>query len=87
MLSRISRFRICKSSSVPKSTQDRDLLIFRLLENFIEMPVCSYCEERSFRFCKMSSGDSSRCIECIRLGCSKCDVISSSSEELCNIAI
>ncbi|KAF3768276.1 hypothetical protein M406DRAFT_249884 [Cryphonectria parasitica EP155] len=87
ILNRINKSRICKPSSVPKSIQDRDLLVSRLLENFIEMPVCSYCEDCSFEFCKVFPGDSSRCIECIRLGCSKCNVISSSPEKLRNIAI
>ncbi|KAF3768269.1 hypothetical protein M406DRAFT_250515, partial [Cryphonectria parasitica EP155] len=61
-------------------------LISRLLKNFVKIPVCSYCEKHSFGSCKISSGDSSCCIECIRLDCSKCNVMSSSSEKLCNIA-
>ncbi|KAF3768336.1 hypothetical protein M406DRAFT_242750, partial [Cryphonectria parasitica EP155] len=78
--------RVRKPSSVPKSTQDRNLLVSRLLENFVEMPVCSYCEGRGFGSCKVSPGDSSRCIECVRLGRSKCDVMGPSPEELRNIA-
>ncbi|KAF3761322.1 hypothetical protein M406DRAFT_266028, partial [Cryphonectria parasitica EP155] len=55
-------------------------------ENFIEMPICSYCKDCDFGFCKISSGDSSRYIECIRLSCSKCNILGSFSEKLCNIA-
>ncbi|KAF3768311.1 hypothetical protein M406DRAFT_251152 [Cryphonectria parasitica EP155] len=87
MLNRINKSCIRKSSSVPKSIQDQNFLVSRFLENFIKMLICSYCEERDFGFCKVFSGDSSCCIECIQLGCSKYDVISSSFEELCNIAI
>ncbi|KAF3768308.1 hypothetical protein M406DRAFT_250937 [Cryphonectria parasitica EP155] len=87
MLSRVNKSRICKPFSVPKSTYNRNLLVSRLLENFVEMLICSYCKERGFEFCKVFSGDSSRCIKYIRLDCSKYDVIDSSSEKLCNIAI
>ncbi|KAF3763721.1 hypothetical protein M406DRAFT_262269 [Cryphonectria parasitica EP155] len=86
MLNRINKSHICKSSSIPKSTQDQDLLISRLLENFIEMLVYSYCKDYSFKSCKVSPEDSSRYIECIQLGCFKCDIMSSSPEKLCNIA-
>ncbi|KAF3759865.1 hypothetical protein M406DRAFT_270221 [Cryphonectria parasitica EP155] len=86
ILNRINKFYICKSSSVPKSIQDRDLLVSCLLENFVEMLICSYCKDYSFGFCKISPGNSSCYIECIQLSCSKCNVISSSSEKLCNIA-
>ncbi|KAF3761319.1 hypothetical protein M406DRAFT_265354 [Cryphonectria parasitica EP155] len=65
ILNRINKSYICKSFSVPKSIQDRDLLVFRFLENFIKMLVCSYCKDCDFGFCKVFSGDSSYCIECI----------------------
>ncbi|KAF3768387.1 hypothetical protein M406DRAFT_250356 [Cryphonectria parasitica EP155] len=65
MLNRINKSRICKSSFIPKSTQDRDLLISYLLENFIEMLIYSYCKRHSFRSCKVFPEDSSRCIECV----------------------
>ncbi|KAF3763099.1 hypothetical protein M406DRAFT_323008 [Cryphonectria parasitica EP155] len=50
------------------------------------MPICSYCKGRGLGSCKVSPGDSSRCIECVRLGRSKCDVMDLSPEELRNIA-
>ncbi|KAF3765909.1 hypothetical protein M406DRAFT_255893, partial [Cryphonectria parasitica EP155] len=65
----------------------RDLLIFCFLENFIKMFIYSYCKDYDFGFCKIFPEDSSHCIECIRLSCSKCNIISFSLEELCNIAI
>ncbi|KAF3768316.1 hypothetical protein M406DRAFT_251006, partial [Cryphonectria parasitica EP155] len=65
----------------------RDFLVSHLLENFIEMPIYSYCKNCNFGFCKVFPGDSSRCIEYIQLSCSKCNIISFSPEELCNIAI
>ncbi|KAF3770614.1 hypothetical protein M406DRAFT_247915 [Cryphonectria parasitica EP155] len=65
ILNRINKFCICKSSSVPKSIQDRDFLISCFLENFIKMLIYSYCKNCDFRFCKIFSGDSSRYIECI----------------------
>ncbi|KAF3761225.1 hypothetical protein M406DRAFT_265771 [Cryphonectria parasitica EP155] len=83
---RINKSCIRKPSSIPKSIQDRNLLVSCLLENFIKILVCFYCKDCDFGSCKVSSGDSSRCIECIRLSCSKCNIISSSSEKLYNIA-
>ncbi|KAF3771425.1 hypothetical protein M406DRAFT_248713 [Cryphonectria parasitica EP155] len=87
ILNRINKSCICKPSSVPKNIQDRDLLISCFLENFIEMLIYSYCKDYSFKFCKVFPGDSSHYIEYIQLSCSKCNVISSFSEKLCNIAI
>ncbi|KAF3763715.1 hypothetical protein M406DRAFT_262975, partial [Cryphonectria parasitica EP155] len=78
---------ICKPFSIPKSIQDRNLLISRFLKNFIEMLIYSYCKKRSFEFCKISSRNSSCCIKCIHLNCFKCNIMNSFSEKLCNIAI
>ncbi|KAF3762859.1 hypothetical protein M406DRAFT_264548, partial [Cryphonectria parasitica EP155] len=78
--------RICKPSSIPKSIQDCNLLVSCFLENFIEIFVYSYCKNYNLEFCKVFSEGSSRYIECIQLGCFKCDVMSSSPEKLCNIA-
>ncbi|KAF3763494.1 hypothetical protein M406DRAFT_260878, partial [Cryphonectria parasitica EP155] len=63
------------------------LLVSCFLENFIEMLICSYCKNCNFGFCKISFENSSHCIECIRLNYSKCNIISSSFEKLCNIII
>ncbi|KAF3759864.1 hypothetical protein M406DRAFT_270247 [Cryphonectria parasitica EP155] len=51
------------------------------------MPIYSYYKKYSFEFCKIFSGNFFYCIKCIRLNYSKCNIISSFSKKLCNIAI
>ncbi|KAI6578822.1 hypothetical protein MCOR04_006260 [Pyricularia oryzae] len=49
------------------------------------MPSCSYCESRGMVRCAVSPQDSSRCIECLRVNRSGCDVLGVSNAQLRNI--
>ncbi|KAH9436293.1 hypothetical protein MCOR02_002761 [Pyricularia oryzae] len=50
------------------------------------MPSCSACESQGIARCAVSPRDSSRCVECVRLGRSRCDVMGVSREQLHRIA-
>ncbi|KAI7908498.1 hypothetical protein M0657_012265 [Pyricularia oryzae] len=50
------------------------------------MPSCSACESQGIAKCAVSPRDSSRCVECVRLGRSRCDVMGVSREQLHRIA-
>ncbi|KAH9229109.1 hypothetical protein K456DRAFT_56502 [Colletotrichum gloeosporioides 23] len=39
------------------------------------MLTCSYCEGKGYNSCEVSSSDSSRCAEYVRLSCSRYDVL------------
>ncbi|KAI7908727.1 hypothetical protein M0657_012163 [Pyricularia oryzae] len=51
------------------------------------MPSCSACESQGIAKCAVSPRDSSRCVECVRLGRSRCDVMGVSREQLHRIAV
>ncbi|EHA55177.1 hypothetical protein MGG_15807 [Pyricularia oryzae 70-15] len=50
------------------------------------MSSCSACESQGIAKCAVSPRDSSRCVECVRLGRSRCDVMGVSREQLHRIA-
>ncbi|KAH9428634.1 hypothetical protein MCOR02_011180 [Pyricularia oryzae] len=68
------------------STARRDDLLSVLLSSAVEMPSCSACESQGIARCAVSPRDSSRCVECVRLGRSRCDVMGVSREQLHRIA-
>ncbi|KAH9428272.1 hypothetical protein MCOR02_011757 [Pyricularia oryzae] len=68
------------------STARRDDLFSVLLSSAVEMPSCSACESQGIARCAVSPRDSSRCVECVRLGRSRCDVMGVSREQLHRIA-
>jgi hypothetical protein len=77
-----------RSKTRPSSTGRRDVLLGAILNNplLVEMPSCSFCEGRGISSCQISPLDSSRCVECVRLGRSQCDVLGVSPEQLRKIA-
>ncbi|KAI6264024.1 hypothetical protein MCOR34_011921 [Pyricularia oryzae] len=68
------------------STARRNDLLSVLLSSAVEMPSCSSCESQGIAKCAVSPRDSSRCVECVRLGRSRCDVMGVSWEQLHRIA-
>ncbi|KAI7909407.1 hypothetical protein M0657_011853 [Pyricularia oryzae] len=50
------------------------------------MPSCSACESQGIAKCAVSPRDSSRCVECVRLGRSRCDVMGISREQFHRLA-
>ncbi|EHA46471.1 hypothetical protein MGG_18021 [Pyricularia oryzae 70-15] len=68
------------------STARRNDLLSVLLSSAVEMPSCSACESQGIAKCAVSPRDSSRCVECVRLGRSRCDVMGVSREQLHRIA-
>ncbi|EHA47034.1 hypothetical protein MGG_17610 [Pyricularia oryzae 70-15] len=50
------------------------------------MPSCSACESQGIAKCAVSPRDSFRCVECVRLGRSRCNVMGVSREQLHRIA-
>jgi len=59
-----------KSSSVFKKT-----FLLRVIVRSKEMLICENCFKYDLRFYIVSPLDSARCIECIRLNYSKCDIL------------
>ncbi|KAF3768251.1 hypothetical protein M406DRAFT_249081 [Cryphonectria parasitica EP155] len=79
--------RITKSRSRAEKTKQKDSLLSLVLQNAITMPSCSFCEDRGIQSCQVSVEDSSRCAECVRLSCSRCDVQGLSAAEIHRIGI
>lgn len=95
MSSKVIKSRVAKSSSrrvldpslgPAQKTLERNELLRSIAENCFEMPSCSSCEARGIDSCEVSPKDSSRCMECVRLGVSFCDVLGPSPADLRNIA-
>ncbi|KAK8078923.1 hypothetical protein PG994_002730 [Apiospora phragmitis] len=66
--------RIEKRKSRTPKTEKRDALLLSLLQNFVTMPSCSYCEDHGIASYKVLARDPSRCELCIRHNQSRCDV-------------
>lgn len=72
--------------SQKKSTRERDRLLERLHGNHVKMPVCSTCTHSGLEICEASATDSRRCIECVRLGKSTCDVLGTTPEQVAQVS-
>ncbi len=75
MFSRIRKQR--KSSSIFKKA-----LLLRIIVRSKEISICKNCFKRGFRFCAVSPLDSTRCIECVRLNRSGCNVLGLTTAQL-----
>lgn len=85
MSGRIGKVRSSKPRS--EKTKQKDSLLSIILQNAVTMPSCSFCEGRGIPSCQVSSVDSARCTECVRLGRSRCDVQGLSASELRRIGV
>ncbi|KAM3564193.1 hypothetical protein ARSEF4850_001971, partial [Beauveria asiatica] len=77
-----------KSKASQASSLRRNDLLAAILANpfLLTMPSCTACEGRGITRCQVSPSDSSRCVECVRLNLSRCDVQGVTPAQLRNIA-
>ncbi|KAM4062067.1 hypothetical protein HRG_013529 [Hirsutella rhossiliensis] len=61
--------RVSKKRAKASSSIRCGVLLSTILSNpdILTMPSCSACERRGLRECQVSSSDSDRCVECVRL--------------------
>ncbi|KAM4054296.1 hypothetical protein HRG_014867 [Hirsutella rhossiliensis] len=80
--------RVSKKRAKASSSIRCGVLLSTILSNpdILTMPSCSACERRGLRECQVSSSDSDRCVECVRLHLPRCDVQGVSPAQLRNIA-
>src|SRR3954471_5785669 len=87
MSNRVTNSRIAKPSRRSQKAEQRDSLLFSILQNAVVMPCCSFCDSRGIETCEVSVQDSSRCAECVRQQRSKCDVLElNNSKDLLHIS-
>lgn len=71
-----------KSPKLELSTDRRNALVSAILGNPSIMAVCSYCERRGKSSCQASLSDSSRCLDCVQHGQSRCDIQGLSAQQI-----
>lgn len=86
MSSKVIKSRVAKS--FPKSEQKAALLSAVASRGTVVPMPCSYCEEHNLgKDCLVADSESSRCLTCVRLNLSNCDVRGLSPDQLNKITL